>query len=58
MRLAKERIDIGLYTTSGPQLREFWQNQIGLPFDHLLPVRKGRSSIDITCLGRFLKLTS
>jgi hypothetical protein len=53
MRLAKERIDIGLYTTNGPQLREFWHNQIGLPFDLYCLSAKDRSSIDITCLGRF-----
>jgi len=56
MRLAKERIDIGLYTTSGPQVREFWQNQIGLPFDHLLPVRKGQKQYRYHLLGSVLKI--
>ena len=56
MRLAKERIDIGLYTTNGPQLREFWHNQIGLPFDHLLPVRKGQKQYRYHLLGSVLKI--
>jgi hypothetical protein len=34
MKLAKPRIDIGFATNNAPAALAFWQNEIGLPFDH------------------------
>jgi hypothetical protein len=35
-------LDIGLATNDlGPMLA-FWQGEAGIPFDHLLPIRKGQ----------------
>lgn len=54
--LAKDSLDIGLFTNQlEPQLA-FWQNEVGLPFDHMLPVgggvRQHRHDLD----GAVLKL--
>ncbi|WP_169543208.1 VOC family protein [Sneathiella aquimaris] len=35
MDLAKQHLDIGLYTNNKDAMLEFWQQEIGLPFDHL-----------------------
>ena len=56
MNLAKPRIDIGLNTNNiGPML-QFWQNEVGLPFDHLLPVRRGMKQHRHELLGSVLKI--
>jgi hypothetical protein len=34
MNLAKPRIDIRFATNHAPAALAFWQNEIGLPFDH------------------------
>jgi len=57
MDLAKPRIDFGL-TTSGdiqPML-DFWQKQVGLPFDHLLPIRRGHDQHRHDALGSVIKV--
>src|SRR4029453_3909150 len=41
MNLAKPRIDIGFATNNAPAALAFWQNEIGLPFDHTQPIRRG-----------------
>ncbi len=56
MKLAKPRIDIGLSTNNiGPMLA-FWQNEAGVPFDHLLPIRKGQSQHRHDANGSVLKI--
>lgn len=35
MQLAKAHLDLGLYTNNKEELLRFWQNEIGLTFDHL-----------------------
>ena len=41
MRLAKQHLDIGIFTNRlEPQLR-FWQDVVGLPFEELLPTGPG-----------------
>ena len=35
---------------------EFWQKEIGLPFDHLLPIRKGQNQHRHDLLGSVLKI--
>jgi len=56
MRLAKPRLDIGLSTNDlGPMLA-FWQGEAGIPFDHLLPIRKGQDQHRHDVLGSVLKI--
>ena len=56
MKLAKPRIDIGLRTNNVQPLLNFWQKEIGVPFDHLLPVRKGQNQHRHDLLGSVLKI--
>ncbi|MBX3484995.1 VOC family protein [Phenylobacterium sp.] len=56
MQLAKPRVDIGLSTNDiGPMLA-FWQGEAGIPFDHLLPIRKGQDQHRHDVLGSVLKI--
>jgi catechol 2,3-dioxygenase-like lactoylglutathione lyase family enzyme len=56
MKLAKPRIDIGFPTNNVQPLLDFWQKEIGLPFDHLLPIRKGQKQHRHELLGSVLKI--
>ena len=56
MKLAKPRIDIGFPTNNVQPLLDFWQKEIGLPFDHLLPIRKGQKQHRHDLLGSVLKI--
>src|SRR6186997_119437 len=56
MKLAKPRIDIGLRTNNVQPLLNFWQKEIGVPFDHLLPIRKGQKQHRHDLLGSVLKI--
>jgi lactoylglutathione lyase len=56
MHLAKPRIDIGLATNNlGPMLR-FWQEEVGVPFDHLLKIRPGMDQHRHDLMGSVLKI--
>jgi len=56
MDLAKRFFDVGLATNNlGPML-EFWQHEIGLPFDHKLPIMKGLSQYRHNALGSVVKI--
>ncbi len=56
MQLAKDVIDVGLSTNNlGPMLR-FWQQDVGLRFDHVLPVRRGQKQYRHDALGSVIKL--
>jgi catechol 2,3-dioxygenase-like lactoylglutathione lyase family enzyme len=56
MNLAKSRIDIGLTTNNlGPMLR-FWQDEAGVPFDHLLRIRRGMDQHRHDLMGSVLKI--
>jgi lactoylglutathione lyase len=56
MHLAKPRIDIGLATNNlGPMLR-FWQDEVGVPFDHLLKIRPGMDQHRHDLMGSVLKI--
>lgn len=39
--IAKDCLDIGLFTNQLEPMLAFWQQQVGLPFDHMLPVGGG-----------------
>lgn len=41
MKLAKEHLDIGIFTNNREEQLEFWQQRVGLPFEELLPVGGG-----------------
>jgi hypothetical protein len=40
MQLAKDVIDVGLSTNNLEPMLRFWQHDVGLRFDHVLPVRR------------------
>jgi catechol 2,3-dioxygenase-like lactoylglutathione lyase family enzyme len=56
MRLAKPAVDLGLNTNNLAPMLAFWQNDIGLPFDHVLPIRKGTKQHRHNLLGSVLKI--
>jgi len=41
VKLAKPRIDVGLHTNQRESMLAFWQNDVGLPFEELLPMARG-----------------
>lgn len=56
MQLAKPRIDIGLATNNlGPMLA-FWQGEAGVPFDHLLKLRRGHDQHRHDANGSVVKI--
>lgn len=56
MDLAKPRVDIGLSTNDIQPMLAFWQGEAGVPFDHLLPIRKGQDQHRHDVLGSVLKI--
>ena len=41
MELAKNHLDVGLFTNSLEPMLEFWQQQVGLPFEEVLATGGG-----------------
>src|ERR1700748_2826787 len=56
--LAKPRVDIGLNTNSLDPMLQFWQHRIGVPFDHVLPIRKGQAQHRHDLAGSVLKINA
>ena len=56
MQLAKPRIDIGFSTNKAAPVLAFWQHEVGLPLDHVLPVRRGLKQHRHDLLGSVLKI--
>lgn len=56
MDLAKPRVDIGLSTNDIEPMLRFWQDDAGIPFDHLLPIRRGQNQHRHDLLGSVLKI--
>jgi catechol 2,3-dioxygenase-like lactoylglutathione lyase family enzyme len=56
MQLAKNIIDVGLSTNNLEPMLQFWQQQVGLRFDHVLPVRRGQKQYRHDALGSVIKL--
>ncbi|HEY9217709.1 MAG TPA: VOC family protein [Phenylobacterium sp.] len=56
MDLAKPRVDIGLSTNDLEPMLSFWQGEAGIPFDHLLKVRRGQDQHRHDVLGSVLKI--
>ena len=56
MRLAKPCIDVGIMTNRGDEQLEFWQQEVGLPFEERLPVRRGFVQMRHAMNGSVFKL--
>lgn len=41
MRLAKEHLDVGIFTNQLERQLRFWQEEVGLPFEEILPTGPG-----------------
>jgi lactoylglutathione lyase len=58
MRLAKLHLDLGLYTTNVEELLAFWQGEVGLAFEELLPVGGGVQQHRHSMNGSVLKINA
>jgi lactoylglutathione lyase len=56
MQLAKTVIDVGLSTNNLEPMLRFWQQDVGLRFDHVLPVRRGQKQYRHDAHGSVIKL--
>ena len=56
MLLAKNFIDIGLSTNNLEPMLQFWQQDAGLQFDQVLPVRRGQKQYRHEAAGSVIKL--
>jgi len=56
MKLAKAQIDFGLCTNNIDALLSFWQTDVGLQLDHVLPVRRGQTQHRHDALGSVIKI--
>ena len=56
MQLAKPVIDVGLSTNNLEPMLRFWQQDAGLRFDHVLPVRRGLKQYRHDEQGSVIKL--
>src|SRR5882757_3524564 len=56
MQLAKPVIDVGLSTNDLEPMLRFWQQDAGLRFDHLLPIRRGQKQYRHDAAGSVIKL--
>lgn len=56
MQLAKAVIDVGLSTNNLEPMLRFWQQDVGLRFDHVLPVRRGQKQYRHDAHGSVIKL--
>lgn len=58
MRLAKPHIDLGLFTNSTEAMLAFWQGEVGLAFEEMLPLGVGVRQHRHEMNGSVLKLNS
>ncbi|HEY4343858.1 MAG TPA: VOC family protein [Parvibaculum sp.] len=58
MNLAKPRIDVGLFTNNLEPMLAFYQNEVGLPFDHLLSMGNGLQQHRHDLVGSVLKINA
>ncbi len=56
MKLAKPRIDVGLYTNRRDELLAFWRDEVGLPYEELLPMGGGVQQHRLGLAGSVLKI--
>ncbi|MDO8288471.1 MAG: VOC family protein [Parvibaculum sp.] len=58
MNLAKPRIDIGLFTNQIEAMLDFYQNKVGIAFDHALPLGGGQMQHRHDLFGSVLKINA
>ena len=58
MRLAKPRIDVGLFTNNLEPMLAFWRDEAGLPFEEMLPMGGGLRQYRHGLNGSVLKINS
>ncbi|MGA9794457.1 MAG: VOC family protein [Rhizomicrobium sp.] len=58
MHLAKPCLDIGLATNHIADMLGFWQDKVGLPLDHVLPIARGQKQYRHDLLGSVLKINA
>ncbi len=58
MRLAKNHLDIGLFTTNEQAMLDFWQQEVGLAFEETLPLGGGVRQHRHAMNGSVLKLNA
>ena len=58
MKLAKSHIDVGLFTNNADAMLEFWQHEVGLPFEEMLPLGGGVRQHRHAMNGSVLKLNA
>jgi catechol 2,3-dioxygenase-like lactoylglutathione lyase family enzyme len=56
--LAKQHIDVGLFTNDAEAMLRFWQDQVGLPFEETLPLGNGVRQHRHGMNGSVLKLNA
>jgi len=56
VKLAKPRIDVGLYTNRRDEMLAFWRDEVGLPYEELLPMGGGVQQHRLGLLGSVLKI--
>jgi catechol 2,3-dioxygenase-like lactoylglutathione lyase family enzyme len=56
MQLAKSVIDVGVSTNNLEPMLRFWQQDVGICFDHVLPVRRGQKQYRHDEQGSVIKL--
>jgi catechol 2,3-dioxygenase-like lactoylglutathione lyase family enzyme len=56
MKLAKPRIDIGLYTNRRDEMLAFWRDEVGLPYEEMLPIGGGVQQHRFDLAGSVLKI--
>jgi len=56
MELAKNAIDVGIYTNQREEQLSFWQDQVGLPFEELLKVGGGSHQLRHGLKGSVFKM--
>jgi catechol 2,3-dioxygenase-like lactoylglutathione lyase family enzyme len=56
MQLAKNVIDVGLSTNNLEPMLRFWQQDVAIRFDHVLPVRRGQKQYRHDEQGSVIKL--
>jgi len=58
VKLAKPHIDVGLFTNNEQAMLEFWQRDVGLPFEETLPLGGGVRQHRHAMNGSVLKLNA
>ena len=58
MKLAKQHLDVGLFTNNADAMLEFWQQRVGLPFEETLPLGGGVLQHRHAMNGSVLKLNA